>query len=422
MADYPASVIARYEFRTHAPLPRLPSESTPSSPTFLLARRPSARWTAPPGRLHPHPWHPPSSSPTSTLRLPSCKTNSRPFFCSVVRIYIFYIYILCVHIYIYTYSAFLLRGGACSTPRKRRREAAVACSVGSAFWTTSGWTVCTWTVGQVGGCTRGWMGAWTTRRGGGLLGGMGTLVDVARSAPGFAGNFFSSEFSKGNDLRYISKGFLLVGKRVRRSAIHPPEGRLARSRGLPDNLHFSTINLTFVRLFFCGQSDWPYVREGLPPCPLSLVLEKSEAVECFQRRVIRWIDDTCLMERIFFLFVIIIVASWCRYFCAGYFNIRLCTTFWEMDETRGWYLTCWHGEIFVSWDIISRTRMSDSCQFKRKIIQRGSYPLIFYEAGTKYHTAVNLTSKVFIEESVLESRKGLGVLHDSAKRDMNYGK
>lgn len=88
-------------------------------------------------------------------------------------------------------------------------------------------------------------------------------VDVARSAPGFAGNFFSSEFSKGNDLRYISKGFLLVGKRVRRSAIHPPtEGRLARSRGLPDNLHFSTINLTFVRLFFCGQSDWPYVREG----------------------------------------------------------------------------------------------------------------------------------------------------------------
>lgn len=42
--------------------------------------------------------------------------------------------------------------------------------------------------------------------------------------------------------------------------------------------------------------------------------------------------------------------------------------------------------------------------------------------GTKYHTAVNLTSKVFIEESVLESRKGLGVLHDSAKRDMNYGK
>lgn len=66
--------------------------------------------------------------------------------------------------------------------------------------------------------------------------------------------------------------------------------------------------------------------------------------------------------------------------------------------------------------------MSDSCQFKRKIIQRGSYPLIFYEAGTKYHTAVNLTSKVFIEESVLESRKGLGVLYDSAKRDMNYGK
>lgn len=136
---------------------------------------------------------------------------------------------------------------------------------------------------------------------------MGTLVDVARSAPGFAGNFFSSEFSKGNDLRYISKGFLLVGKRVRRSAIHPPEGRLARSRGLPDNLHFSTINLTFVRLFFCGQSDWPYVREGLLPCPLSLVVEKSEAVGCFQRRVIRWIDDTCLMERIFFYLLLLLL-------------------------------------------------------------------------------------------------------------------
>lgn len=144
--------------------------------------------------------------------------------------------------------------------------------------------------GGEGGCSVAWVRWW-----------------IARSAPGFAGNFFSSEFSKGNDLRYISKGFLLVGKRVRRSAIHPPEGRLARSRGLPDNLHFSTINLTFVRLFFCGQSDWPYVREGLPPCPLSLVLEKSEAVECFQRKVIRWIDDTCLMERIFFYLLLLLL-------------------------------------------------------------------------------------------------------------------
>lgn len=117
-------------------------------------------------------------------------------------------------------------------------------------------------------CAGGWSGGWLhTWVDGGLNNeeegvARWVRVDVARSAPGFAGNFFSSEFSKGNDLRYISKGFLLVGKRVRRSAIHPPEGRLARSRGLPDNLHFSTINLTFVRLFFCGQSDWPYVREG----------------------------------------------------------------------------------------------------------------------------------------------------------------
>lgn len=70
--------------------------------------------------------------------------------------------------------------------------------------------------------------------------------------------FFLLEFSKGNDLRYISKGFLLVGKRVRRR--YPPTGEatacplLAPSsspslRGLPDNLHFSTINLTFVQLF-----------------------------------------------------------------------------------------------------------------------------------------------------------------------------
>lgn len=123
MADYPASVNARYEFRTHAPLPRLPSESTPSSPTFLLARRPSARWTAPPGRLHPHPWHPPSSSPTSTLRLPSCKTNSRPFFCSVARIYILYIYIMCTYIYIYIFRA--------STPRRRVFHAAKKAPGGS---------------------------------------------------------------------------------------------------------------------------------------------------------------------------------------------------------------------------------------------------------------------------------------------------
>lgn len=241
---------------------RIPHTRASSSPPLILHTllpiplpSPLRPVDAPPGRLHPHPWHPPSSSPTSTLRLPSCKTNSRPFFCSVARIYIY----ICILYILYIYSALLLRGGACSTPRKRRPEAAVACSVGSAFWTTSGRSMCVcrrlvrWVVAHVGG--------WgPEQRGGG--GCSVAWVDVARSAPGFAGNFFSSEFSKGNDLRYISKGFLLVGKRVRRSAIYPPtEGRLARSRGLPDNLHFSTINLTFVRLFFCGQSDWPYVRE-----------------------------------------------------------------------------------------------------------------------------------------------------------------
>lgn len=73
--------------------------------------------------------------------------------------------------------------------------------------------------------------------------------------------FFLLEFSKGNDLRYISKGFLLVGKRVRRR--YPPTGEattacplLAPShRGLPDNLHFSTINLTFVQLFLPVRPD-----------------------------------------------------------------------------------------------------------------------------------------------------------------------
>lgn len=73
--------------------------------------------------------------------------------------------------------------------------------------------------------------------------------------------FFLLEFSKGNDLRYISKGFLLVGKRVRRR--YPPTGEATACphpapptapclRGLPDNLHFSTINLTFVQLFLPG--------------------------------------------------------------------------------------------------------------------------------------------------------------------------
>lgn len=65
--------------------------------------------------------------------------------------------------------------------------------------------------------------------GGKLVGGRGTeeceFVDAA--AAGTVGSrvrwqFFLLEFSKGNDLRYISKGFLLVGKRVRRR--YPPTG------------------------------------------------------------------------------------------------------------------------------------------------------------------------------------------------------
>lgn len=252
MADYPASVNARYEFRTHSPLPRLPWFPTPSSP--FLSRRPSARWTLPlvaftliPGTRPLHPPLQPSDSPLAK----QIRGHFSVPWPAYIYIHMYFIYI------IYIFGA--------STPRRRVFHAAKKAPGGSRG--VLGWfcfldnlwpeCVCVQAAGQVGGCTRGWMGAWTTRRRG-LLGGMG----VARSAPGFAGNFFSSEFSKGNDLRYISKGFLLVGKRVRRSAIHPPtEGRLARSRGLPDNLHFSTINLTFVRLFFCGQSDWPYVRE-----------------------------------------------------------------------------------------------------------------------------------------------------------------
>lgn len=65
--------------------------------------------------------------------------------------------------------------------------------------------------------------------GGKLVGGRGTegceLVDA--NGGGTVGSrvrwqFFLLEFSKGNDLRYISKGFLLVGKRVRRR--YPPNG------------------------------------------------------------------------------------------------------------------------------------------------------------------------------------------------------
>lgn len=94
--------------------------------------------------------------------------------------------------------------------------------------------------------------SWWTRRG-------GTVGSRVRW------QFFLLEFSKGNDLRYISKGFLLVGKRVRRR--YPPTGEATTAcplpapshRELPDNLHFSTINLTFVQLFL------PAVRPTAPP-------------------------------------------------------------------------------------------------------------------------------------------------------------
>jgi len=95
-----------------------------------------------------------------------------------------------------------------------------------------------------------------------------------RSVPAFAGNFFPLEFSKGNDLRYISKGFLLAAVSGRDAVIHPPwatacplpprsssSGPLPVQR-LPDNLHFSTINLTFVQLFLPG--DRPLLHLARP--------------------------------------------------------------------------------------------------------------------------------------------------------------
>lgn len=47
----------------------------------------------------------------------------------------------------------------------------------------------------------------------------GSEAEERKPVPGFAAIFFL-EFSKGNDLRYISKGFLLAGKRVRHR--YPP--------------------------------------------------------------------------------------------------------------------------------------------------------------------------------------------------------
>lgn len=116
---------------------------------------------------------------------------------------------------------------ACTARRKRRREAAVG---RFAFWTlrwSAGWLHGR-VVGKGGYVSRGWV-MWVDRGDRWWSSGMGTL-DVARSAPGVRRQFFFLEFSKGNDLRYISKGFLLVGKRMRRR--YPPTGGPAvRSRG-----------------------------------------------------------------------------------------------------------------------------------------------------------------------------------------------
>lgn len=131
----------------HTLLPHVPPRPSPLRPVD------GSPWSPSPSSLAPALFIPHFNPPTPLLQ----NKFAAIFLFRGPHIYILYIYIMCT--YIYTYSALLLRGGACSTPRKRRREAAVACSVGSAFWTTSGWTVCTWTVGQVGGCTRGWMGA-----------------------------------------------------------------------------------------------------------------------------------------------------------------------------------------------------------------------------------------------------------------------
>jgi len=113
--------------------------------------------------------------------------------------------------------AFLsFRRGACSAPRKRRREAAV------------GWSVYFLNVGP--SLVTGWgeMGDVTGEEGdprGRIVG--GRYEGVSSWTRGTVGSrvrrqFFLLEFSKGNDLRYISKGFLLVGKRVRRC--YPPTG------------------------------------------------------------------------------------------------------------------------------------------------------------------------------------------------------
>lgn len=114
------------------------------------------------------------------------------------------------------------------------------------------------------------------RRRGGCLG-LGMLQGIA----GFVarrrnGNWFPRtlqfflDFSEGNDLRYISKGFFLAGKRVRHR--YPPTRtsrllhRLPLLQGLPDNLHFSTINLTFVQFFLPRNSA---AQTPTPSCSVS---------------------------------------------------------------------------------------------------------------------------------------------------------
>lgn len=152
MADCPArsTRFARYEFRTHAPLPRLPVFRTPSvsssvrsSPLWLWWTRCSPLVA---DTLIPSPClrlFNPSFPSLSTPGYPSRKTNSRPFFCSVARIYIF----------------------RASTPRRRVFHAAKKALGGNSrggrlvcFLDTlrprpcvGGWP------GWMGGCIRGWL-------------------------------------------------------------------------------------------------------------------------------------------------------------------------------------------------------------------------------------------------------------------------
>ena len=137
-------------------------------------------------------------------------------------------------------AIFLFRGphiytSRASTPRRRVEHAAKKAPGGSsgqrpcyvvgwsAFWTRSGhvrvWAAGRETAGEGGGEGEldGWLHTWVAREGGGptrwegglctvVVGGMGSS-DVARSAPGFAGNFFSSSLAREMTYDIFLRGF-----------------------------------------------------------------------------------------------------------------------------------------------------------------------------------------------------------------------